>query len=68
LSASLLSTYCKFFYTEQPSSLKKELPISNKVRDYRKNKSAMAKSELGTLVGVTRQAVAAIEQGNIHLF
>jgi putative transcriptional regulator len=37
--------------------------IANKVREYRENKDAMTQSELGVLVGVTRQTVAAIEQG-----
>ena len=43
--------------------MKNKFPIANKVREYRENTGAMTQSELGVWVGVTRQTVAAIEQG-----
>ena len=43
--------------------MKKTFPIANKVREYRESKDAMTQSDLGALVFVTRQTVAAIEQG-----
>ena len=43
--------------------MKNKFSIANKVREYRENTDAMTQSELGVLVGVTRQTVAAIEQG-----
>ena len=39
------------------------LPISNRVRELREQNGAMTQAELGDAVGVTRQTVAAIEQG-----
>jgi len=53
----------EFSYTEQRYSMKKKFPIANKVREYRVSKGVMTQSELGALVFVTRQTVAAIEQG-----
>ena len=53
----------EFSYTEQRDSMKKKFPITNKVREYRESKGVMTQSELGALVFVTRQTVAAIEQG-----
>jgi putative transcriptional regulator len=38
-------------------------PLLNHVREFRKKKESMTQSELGDAVGVTRQTVAAIEQG-----
>lgn len=38
-------------------------PISNKVRELREQHGAVTQSELGKAVGVTRQTIAAIEQG-----
>ena len=43
--------------------MKNKFPIANKVRVYREDKDAMTQSELGGLVFVTRQTIAAIEQG-----
>ena len=43
--------------------MKKKFPIVNKVRQCRESKDAMKQSELGALVFVTRQTIAAIEQG-----
>lgn len=40
----------------------KSLPILNQVRDLREQQGSMTQSELGHLIGVTRQTVAAIEQ------
>ena len=56
----------EFSYTEQRDSMKKKFPITNKVREYREYREGngvMTQSELGALVFVTRQTVAAIEQG-----
>ena len=53
----------EFSYTEQRDSMKKKFPITNKVREYREGNGVMTQSELGALVFVTRQTVAAIEQG-----
>ena len=39
------------------------LPITNTVRELREARGGMTQSELGDLIGVTRQTVAAIEQG-----
>lgn len=39
----------------------KRLPIANRVKDYREEKG-LTQRELGDVVGVTRQTVAAIEQ------
>ena len=38
------------------------LPISNRVRELREQHGAMTQAELGELIGVTRQTVAAIEK------
>ncbi|CAB0150775.1 hypothetical protein PSI9734_01214 [Pseudidiomarina piscicola] len=38
------------------------LPIQNCVRQLREQQGGMTQAELGTLVGVTRQTIAAIEQ------
>lgn len=43
--------------------MKQKFPIANKVREYRESKQVMTQSELGALVFVTRQTIAAIEQG-----
>ena len=43
--------------------MKQKFPIANKVREYRETKNVMTQSELGALVFVTRQTIAAIEQG-----
>jgi len=43
--------------------MKKKFPITNKVREFREKQQAMSQSDLGQLVGVTRQTIAAIEQG-----
>ncbi|MBW8191492.1 helix-turn-helix transcriptional regulator [Neiella marina] len=40
----------------------KKLPIDNRVKALREANGQMTQSELGELVGVTRQTVAAIEQ------
>ncbi len=40
----------------------KQLPILNKVREFREQASGMTQAELGDAVGVTRQTIAAIEQ------
>ena len=40
----------------------KAFPISNRVREVREQRGDMTQSELGKLVGVTRQTIAAIEQ------
>ncbi|MBT8081033.1 MAG: helix-turn-helix transcriptional regulator [Gammaproteobacteria bacterium] len=39
------------------------LPFDNRVRELREQHDAMTQSELGKAIGVTRQTVAAIEQG-----
>ncbi|MGB5326155.1 MAG: helix-turn-helix transcriptional regulator [Pseudomonadales bacterium] len=39
------------------------MPITNKVRELREEHNAMTQTELGELIGVTRQTIAAIEQG-----
>lgn len=41
----------------------KRPPISNCVRALREQHGAMTQSELGRIVGVTRQTIIAIEQG-----
>lgn len=41
----------------------KRLPFSNRVRELREQHGAMTQSELGEAIGVTRQTIAAIEQG-----
>lgn len=41
----------------------KRLPFSNRVRELREQSGSMTQSELGDAIGVTRQTVAAIEQG-----
>ncbi|MEL6544986.1 MAG: helix-turn-helix transcriptional regulator [Myxococcota bacterium] len=41
----------------------KQLPFSNRVRELRAESNAMTQSDLAALVGVTRQTIAAIEQG-----
>jgi putative transcriptional regulator len=41
----------------------KKLPILNRVRELREEQ-AMTQAELGDAIGVTRQTVAAIEQGH----
>ena len=43
--------------------MENRLPISNRVRELREQHDAMTQAELGDAVGVTRQTVAAIEQG-----
>jgi putative transcriptional regulator len=39
----------------------RQLPISNRVRELRKQHGQITQAELGDLIGVTRQTVAAIE-------
>ncbi|MBT8106559.1 MAG: helix-turn-helix transcriptional regulator [Woeseiaceae bacterium] len=39
------------------------LPFDNRVRELREQHGAMTQSDLGKAIGVTRQTVAAIEQG-----
>jgi putative transcriptional regulator len=39
------------------------LPFANRVRELREVCGSMTQSELGDAIGVTRQTVAAIEQG-----
>ncbi|GAB5498684.1 MAG: helix-turn-helix transcriptional regulator [Pseudohongiellaceae bacterium] len=41
----------------------KRLYIVNRVRELRETHGAMTQAELGEAIGVTRQTVAAIEQG-----
>lgn len=41
----------------------KRLPLTNRVRELREQNGGMTQSELGDAIGVTRQTVAAIEQG-----
>lgn len=41
----------------------KRLPFTNRVRELREENGGMTQSELGAAIGVTRQTVAAIEQG-----
>mgnify|MGYP001815241182 CR=1 FL=1 len=41
----------------------RRLPFSNRVRELREQQGTMTQSELGKAIGVTRQTVAAIEQG-----
>lgn len=41
----------------------RRLPFSNRVRELREQQGAMTQSELGKAIGVTRQTIAAIEQG-----
>lgn len=41
----------------------KSLPFVNRVRDLREAHGAMTQAELGAAIGVTRQTIAAIEQG-----
>ncbi|MRX28016.1 helix-turn-helix transcriptional regulator [Kangiella sp. HZ709] len=40
----------------------KRFPINNKVRELREQHGQLSQSELGKIVGVTRQTIAAIEQ------
>ena len=40
----------------------KPIPIANRVRELREQKEGMTQAELGKLVGVTRQTIAAIEK------
>ena len=40
----------------------KKFPIANRVRELRELQSHLSQTELGKLVGVTRQTIAAIEQ------
>lgn len=40
----------------------KLLPISNKVKQLRERHNGMTQAQLGEIVGVTRQTIAAIEQ------
>ncbi len=39
------------------------LPFSNRVRELREAASGMTQTELGDVIGVTRQTIAAIERG-----
>ena len=39
------------------------LPFDNRVRELREQHGTMTQSDLGKAIGVTRQTVAAIEQG-----
>lgn len=39
------------------------IPIKNKVREMREKHGGLSQSELGKMVYVTRQTIAAIEQG-----
>lgn len=41
----------------------RQLPFSNRVRELREQHGAMTQSELGEAISVTRQTIAAIEQG-----
>lgn len=41
----------------------KRPPIGNRVRELREQHGAMTQSDLGAAIGVTRQTIAAIEQG-----
>ncbi len=41
----------------------RRLPFANRVRELREQQGPMTQSELGRAIGVTRQTVAAIEQG-----
>ena len=40
----------------------KQIPIANKVKEFREQHGSMTQAELGGIVGVTRQTIAAIEQ------
>lgn len=40
----------------------KQIPINNRVRQLREQHHSMTQAELGEIIGVTRQTVAAIEQ------
>jgi len=40
-----------------------QLNITNRVRELREKHGAMTQAELGAAIGVTRQTIAAIEQG-----
>ena len=40
----------------------KQIPIANKVKELREEHGSMTQAELGDIVGVTRQTIAAIEQ------
>ncbi len=41
----------------------KALPFSNRVRELREQHGGTTQAELGKAIGVTRQTIAAIEQG-----
>ena len=41
----------------------RRLPFSNRVRELREECGSMSQSDLGRAIGVTRQTIAAIEQG-----
>lgn len=41
----------------------RNLPISNRVREFREHNGAMTQAELGDAIGVTRQTIIAIELG-----
>jgi putative transcriptional regulator len=43
--------------------MSRRLPFSNRVRELREQHGAITQSELGKAIGVTRQTIAAIEQG-----
>ena len=40
----------------------KQFPIANRVKQLREQHGALTQSQLGDIVGVTRQTIAAIEQ------
>jgi putative transcriptional regulator len=41
----------------------RNLPIANRVREFRERNDAMTQAELGEAIGVTRQTIIAIELG-----
>ena len=42
--------------------IRKRLPFTNRVRELREAHGGMTQAELGDLIGVTRQTIAAIEK------
>ena len=42
--------------------IRKQLPFTNRVRELREAHDGMTQAELGDLIGVTRQTIAAIEK------
>jgi putative transcriptional regulator len=43
--------------------MSRNLPISNRVREFRERNGSMTQAELGDAIGVTRQTIIAIELG-----